>query len=163
MKLWERLTSRQQEICELLLKGHSNEEIANQVNITLHTLHMHFNRIYQRIPVAGEKREKRIRLAVALTYERHPELVPDDSLRAIVTDDADEGCYIFHSRTADAIESTNHTYSIIFYRSQKETDVSLSLHTRSADEREAVMQQSSVFKSEESRRLTLHNLPTAID
>ncbi len=51
MKTFKNLTERETEIVELLPKGYSNKEIANQLRISEHTVETHLDRIFRKLQV----------------------------------------------------------------------------------------------------------------
>ena len=76
MKLWDRLTPRETEVAELLIRGKSWVEIAKELGMATRTIKSHAKVIYLKAGLLDARRFRHIRLAVALTYERWPELDP---------------------------------------------------------------------------------------
>ena|ERR1700719_4708335 len=73
--MWEQLSPIDRRICELLCEGRTNAEISKIVGLQYRTIKAHFQRIFLRFGIEN-RYIKRLRLAVLLTYERSPELVP---------------------------------------------------------------------------------------
>jgi DNA-binding NarL/FixJ family response regulator len=51
MKLFKNLTERETEIVDLLPKGYTNKEIANNLGIAEHTVETHLDRIFRKLRV----------------------------------------------------------------------------------------------------------------
>lgn len=52
VKTFPELTNREHEILELIARGHNNQEIANQLHITVKTVSNHISNIYNKLRVA---------------------------------------------------------------------------------------------------------------
>ncbi|SHH75123.1 helix-turn-helix transcriptional regulator [Ferrimonas marina] len=66
------LTSREREICHMLLKGLSNGQIARQGNISIHTVKTHVSNLMQKMEVNSRKEL----MARVMTETRSHEVVP---------------------------------------------------------------------------------------
>ena len=55
----EELSSRQREVFDLIMKGKTNKEIMNELNIELSTLKTHINKLYKTLRVDTRKQLKR--------------------------------------------------------------------------------------------------------
>lgn len=51
MKLFKNLTERETEVVDLLPKGYTNKEIANNLGIAEHTVETHLDRIFRKLQV----------------------------------------------------------------------------------------------------------------
>jgi DNA-binding NarL/FixJ family response regulator len=81
MKLWDRFTPREAEVAELLLTGMDWVTIADYLGIARRTMKAHASRLYLKCGIYEDpKKLQYIQLAVMLTYERWPELVPRNAV-----------------------------------------------------------------------------------
>jgi hypothetical protein len=85
MSLWSRLTPRQAEMCELLIQGYPNVKMAELFGVTKSCIKNTFQRIYRKFHIDYKTCLPHIRLAVMLTYERYPQLVPRIGMGATVS------------------------------------------------------------------------------
>lgn len=63
-------------VLNLLLKGLNNGEIAKELRIAERTVKGHISRLFLIYGIDGDEGCARIRLAVAVTYEHRPDLIP---------------------------------------------------------------------------------------
>ena len=74
--LWERLTPRQTEYAELLIQGCGQSEIAKRLGIGQSAVKHMLREIAWKAGVHDSKKLPHITVAVALTYDRYPDLLP---------------------------------------------------------------------------------------
>lgn len=68
--LWTKLTPREHEVAELLLKGCDQAEIAKELKMARRTVKAYFNKIFIRAELLDFTGIKRVQLAVMLHRER---------------------------------------------------------------------------------------------
>ena len=64
------MTPREQQVCDLLLRGYGNAEIAKEMGIRERTVKAYFHRLFIRNGFDGATKGKRIKLAVMLTQTK---------------------------------------------------------------------------------------------
>jgi DNA-binding NarL/FixJ family response regulator len=72
--IFERFTPREKIIATLLMEGYGNHEIARFLRWKRRTVKNMLSGMYRKAGIRCGV--KQVRLAVLLTYERHPELIP---------------------------------------------------------------------------------------
>jgi NarL family two-component system response regulator LiaR len=70
---WERLTEREIELLKLLAEGLSNQQIADQLCITIRTVKFHTNKIYAKMMVRS-----RVEAIASIWKQRGASTVADD-------------------------------------------------------------------------------------
>ena len=85
--LWEKLSPRERDVCELLIKAYQIRDIANKLNIGRRTVKSHLTTIYIKLDIK-KSRHKNIVLAVALVYDRFPHLRILGNLQFVETERA---------------------------------------------------------------------------
>lgn len=68
---WNKLTKREKEIINLIIKGKSNNEIADILKIAYNTLKTHLNNIYEKLNIKGDKSTKKTQVAVWYLINKH--------------------------------------------------------------------------------------------
>lgn len=80
LKLWDRFTPRETEIAELLLTGMDWITIGDRLGVRRRTMKAHVKNMYLKCGILDLARWRNIQLAVMLTYERWPDLVPRNAV-----------------------------------------------------------------------------------
>ncbi len=78
--LWNKLTLPQKQVCKLLCTGLRTQAIARRLNLPVSTVKGRLYQVYKLAEIPHDK-QSNIYLAVKLTYERNPQLIPRDGLR----------------------------------------------------------------------------------
>lgn len=68
--LWTKLTTREQEVAELLMLGCGQAEIGKELNLAPRTVKMYFTKMFTRTGLSDFTGVKRVKLAVILHRER---------------------------------------------------------------------------------------------
>ena len=70
--MWNRLSPKEREVAELLLKAYPDRAIAEELNLALRTVKGHLTRMYLKGGIDAKRFHGRILLAVRLYDERKP-------------------------------------------------------------------------------------------
>jgi two-component system, NarL family, nitrate/nitrite response regulator NarL len=74
--MWDRLTPREAQIANLLLRGCGNQEIATELHMGKRTVKAHFSRMFLRFGIKDGIR--RVKLAVLLYRDRETRALKED-------------------------------------------------------------------------------------
>ena len=65
--MMQKLTFRENQICELLAQGHTDKEIADRLPISIGTVRVYVTNVYQKMGITNSWGNPRVRLAVMIT------------------------------------------------------------------------------------------------
>jgi DNA-binding CsgD family transcriptional regulator len=149
--MWERLTPRQFEICELLCEGYSDAKIAARLGLAVRTVKNYLQAAYHMAGIESETKVSRIALAVMLTYELYPSLCPLPGLHLVVADADTENVYPDFSKQRGQREF----FAIDYYRQPKDSVMREAMRSRSAFEPVRLLRDSSDVQPANGKRQDL--------
>jgi DNA-binding CsgD family transcriptional regulator len=76
MRLDHELAPRATDVVDLVIRGYTNRQIATALDMTEDTVKQHLYHVYAMYGINAKTHMARICLAMQVTYERHPELMP---------------------------------------------------------------------------------------